>query len=179
MPSKYSRKNRDRRGGHETSEVVFASGSHYNGKAQATPVTRATLKHLTKKVARRQAKKWVEQELAWEAWAVSQEAEEARIDDWLANMDLSDPYDDYFDYLQDQEDRLQDLHDDWFPDYDHNPYGSTHSRSEADRLTAKARQYSHLAATTVVTEADVGKTVSEVLEAAADELEQQAYRAYG
>lgn len=59
MPSKYSRKNRDRRGGHETSEVVFASGSHYNGKAVATPIERAALKHITKKVARRQHAKTI------------------------------------------------------------------------------------------------------------------------
>lgn len=176
MPSKYSRKSRDRRGGHEPSPIKVPS-ENYEAYTPS-PVQRAEFKKVNRKVARRQSKKAVEQELAWEDLADQrEEAEEAKTDAWLDSIDLADPFEDYFDYLQDQEDRLQDIHDDWFPNYDHNPYGSTYSRRQADRLTAKARQYSYLAAGTLVTEADVGKTVYEVLEEAYQRSYEDRYEA--
>lgn len=64
MPSKYSRKNRDRRGGHKTSPVSDCNGSIANYKVQeATAIQRAEIKHITKKLARRQHIRFIQEGL--------------------------------------------------------------------------------------------------------------------
>ena len=69
MPSKYSRKNRDRRGGHKTSPIT---GYDFDFRVFAGPVMRADIKRITKKVARRQAKSAIGQAFEWEALADEQ-----------------------------------------------------------------------------------------------------------
>lgn len=170
MPSKYSRKNRDRRGGHKTS-VTLSKGYGAQVYGTFSPVMRAILKRETTKLARRQDKCITEQALA-------EYEKDMELDyiDALAELWGDDDRYDYWEFLEDYADQEQPDPEPYIDRYDYDYFHPSPFDISDRRNTARERSHADLADCTFVSAADVGKTISEILESA--RIEADAERAW-